>query len=134
VHVRYVCIALSILSYFIHALHSVWGTIYFIPIFSLVILRSFCRYFWGWQLKHVGRLLLCLGISKPLSMWIGLVLSYMLGLDVFSFLSMCLLFFCLSVFKKKKLKKKWGEFAGFSISWLIRYCMYPYMISLFCEH
>jgi hypothetical protein len=44
VHVRSVCIALFILSYRTHALHSVWGTVYFIPIFSLVVLRNICRY------------------------------------------------------------------------------------------
>jgi hypothetical protein len=39
----------------------------------------------------------------------GLVLPYMLGLDVISFsISMSLLFFCLLVFNKKK-KKKIGE-------------------------
>jgi hypothetical protein len=102
VHVRYVCIALSTLSYLIHALHSFLGTIYFIPIFSLVVLRNICRYFWGWQLKHVERLLFCLGISKPISMRTGLVLPYMLGLDVISFsISMSLFFFCLFVFNKK---------------------------------
>jgi hypothetical protein len=42
----------------------------------------------------------------------GLVLPYMLGLDVISFsISMSLLFFCLLVFKKKK--KNWGEDAEF---------------------
>jgi hypothetical protein len=41
----------------------------------------------------------------------GLVLPYMLGLDVISFsISMSLLFFCLLVFKKKK---NWGEDAEF---------------------
>jgi hypothetical protein len=39
----------------------------------------------------------------------GLILPYMLGLDVISFsISMSLLFFCLFVFNKKK-KKKLGE-------------------------
>jgi hypothetical protein len=45
VHVRYVCIALFILSYRTHALHSVWRTVYFIPIFSLFVLRNIYRYF-----------------------------------------------------------------------------------------
>jgi hypothetical protein len=74
------------------------------PIVSLVVLRNICRYFfWGWQLKHVGRLLFCLGISKPLSLRTGLILLYILGLDVISFsISMTLLFFCYWYKKKKK--------------------------------
>jgi hypothetical protein len=81
------------------------------PIFSLVILRNIYTYFfWGWQLKHVGRLLFCLGISKPLSLRTGLVLPYILGLDVISFsISMSLLFFYVLVFnKKKKLGRRCG--------------------------
>jgi hypothetical protein len=40
----------------------------------------------------------------------GLVLPYMLGLDVISFsISMSLLFFFLSHFSTKKKKKNWGE-------------------------
>jgi hypothetical protein len=64
-------------------------------------------------------------------MWIGLVLPYMLGLDVISFSEHVFVVFLFIGFQQKK---KWGEFAGFSFSWLIRYCMYPYLISLFCEH
>jgi len=60
--------------------------------------------------KHVWRLLFYFGISKPLSMKTGLVLPYMLGLDVISFsISMFLLFFYLILFQKKKKKKKLGE-------------------------
>jgi len=49
-------------------------------------------------------MLFCLGISKPLSMRTGLVLPYMLGLDVISYsISMSLLlFFSVSFFNKKK--------------------------------
>jgi hypothetical protein len=43
----------------------------------------------------------------------GLVLPYMLGLDVISFsISMSLLFFCLLVFNKKIKKKKLGRRCG----------------------
>jgi hypothetical protein len=43
------------------------------------------------------------------SMRIGLVLPYMLGLDVISFsISMSLLFFSCLIFQQKK-KKNWGE-------------------------
>jgi len=60
--------------------------------------------------KHVWRLLFYFGISKPLSMKTGLVLPYMLGLDVISFsISMFLLFFYLILFQKKKKKKIGGE-------------------------
>jgi hypothetical protein len=80
-------------------------------IFLLLSWDTFADIFWGWQLKHVGRLLFCLGISKPLSLRTGLVLPYMLGLDVISFsISMSLLFFCVLVFKKKK--KNWGRRCG----------------------
>jgi hypothetical protein len=47
----------------------------------------------------------------------GLVLPYMLGLDV---ISMSLLFFCLLVFKKKK-KKNCGEDAEFLFFLLIAF-------------
>jgi hypothetical protein len=44
----------------------------------------------------------------------GLILPYMLGLDVISFsISMSLLFFCLFVYNKKKKKKIGGEDAEF---------------------
>jgi hypothetical protein len=110
VHVRYVCIASFIMSYLIHALHFVWGTGYFIPhIFSCCLEKHLHIFFWGWQLKHVGRLLFYLGISKPLSMRTGLALPYMLGIDVISFsISMSLLFFCL-IFQQKK---NWGRRCG----------------------
>jgi hypothetical protein len=52
VHVRYVCIALIILPYLIHALHSIWGTIYSIPIFFSYYLENHLQiFFLGWQLK-----------------------------------------------------------------------------------
>jgi len=55
------------------------------PIFFLVYLEKLLQIFFsGWQLKHVGWLLFCLGISKPLSLGTGLILPYMLGLDVWS--------------------------------------------------
>jgi hypothetical protein len=50
------------------------------------------------------RLLLCLGISKPLSMWIGLVLPYMLGLDVISFSENVFVVFLFIGFQQKKKK------------------------------
>jgi len=57
-------------------------------------------------------LLFYLGISKPLSLRIGLILPYMLGLDVISFsITMSLLFFYFIVFNKKK--KIGGEDAEF---------------------
>jgi hypothetical protein len=61
--------------------------------------------------KHVRQLLFCLGISTPLSLRIGLILPYMLGLDVISFFQkhvlVVFLFYCFQ--HKKKIKKKIGE-------------------------
>jgi hypothetical protein len=76
------------------------------PIFSLFVLRNFCIYFFGDDSKkHVKRLLFCLGISKPLSLRTGLILPYMLGLDVISFsISMSLLFLCFIVLNIKNKK------------------------------
>jgi len=45
------CIPVFIMSYPIRALHSIRGTIYSIPIFSLVVLRKFCKYFLGITVK-----------------------------------------------------------------------------------
>jgi hypothetical protein len=68
--------------------------------------------------KHIRRLFFCLGISKPLSLRTGLILPYMLGLDVISFsISMSLLFFYFSVFnKKKKMGQKMQNFIFESFS------------------
>jgi hypothetical protein len=124
VHVRYVCIVLSILSYLIHALHFVWGTVYFIPhIFSCCLEKHLQIFFLGDDSeKHVWRLLFYFGISKPLSMKTGLVLPYMLGLDVISFsISMFLLFFYLILFQKKKKKKNWGRRCGILFFLLIAF-------------
>jgi hypothetical protein len=91
------------------------------PIFSLVFLRNICRYyFWGWQLKHVEQLLSCLGISKPLSLRIGLILPYMLGLDVISF-SMTMSFLFFSYCFQQKKKKNWGEDAEFLFIFFIAF-------------
>jgi hypothetical protein len=80
-------------------------------------------------------LLFCLGISKPLSLRTGLILPYMLGLDVISFsISMSLLFFCLLVLKKKK-KKIGGEDAEFLFFLLIAFqILYMFLpdISVHC--
>jgi hypothetical protein len=52
----------------------------------------------------------------------GLILPYMLGLDVISFsISMSLLFFCLLVFNQKKKKKIGGEDVEFLFSLLIAF-------------
>jgi hypothetical protein len=119
VHVRYVYIALFIMPYLIHALHSIWGTTYPIPIFSLVVLRNFCWYFWGWLIKYVGWLLFYLGISKPLSLRMGLILPHMLGQDTISCLHKHVFFF----------------FFFYLFCFLhFRYCMYFCLISHFIVH
>jgi hypothetical protein len=95
------CIVYLVISclYFAFSLRN---HICFIPMFSLVILKNLCRYLWGWQKKQVGRLLFYLGNSKPLSPRLGLLLPYMLGLDIIYFLHKhVLLFFCLFFFQHK---------------------------------
>jgi hypothetical protein len=73
-------------------------------------------------------LLFCLGISKPLSLRTGLILPYMLGLDVISFsISMSLLFFCLLVLKKKK--KNWGRRCGIFIFYFYRFSDIVYVFA-----
>jgi hypothetical protein len=58
-------------------------------------------------------LFFCLGISKPLSLRTGLILPYMLGLDVISF-SVSMFFLFLSYFStKKKLGEKMWIFFSF---------------------
>jgi hypothetical protein len=54
-------------------------------------------------------LLFCLGISKPLSIRTGLILPYILGLDVISFSEHVFVVFLFIGFQQKKIKKNWGE-------------------------
>jgi hypothetical protein len=110
VHVRYVCIALFILSCLVYALHSIWGIIYFLsPYFLLLSWENFGKYFVGMTKKSTSGLLFCLGNSEPLSLMTGLILPHILGLDIVSFPhNMSLLFFCLIFFSTFK-KKKWGR-------------------------
>jgi hypothetical protein len=103
VHVRYVCIASFIMSYLIYAQHFIWGTFLFYPhIFSRFLQKHSQIFFCGWQLKHVGRLLFCLDISKPLHEdRFGFTLHFLFHKHVF------VVFFSVSFFNKKK--KIWGE-------------------------
>jgi hypothetical protein len=80
-----------------------WNRLFYPQNFLLLSWETSADIFWGWQLKHVGRLVLCLGVSKPLSMRTGLALPYMLRIYVYSFsMSMSLFFFSISFFQKKK--------------------------------
>jgi hypothetical protein len=98
VHVRYVCITLFIMSYLIHDLHSVWGIIFSIPKFSLVVLRKFLHVFYGNDRESMS-LLFWLSNFVPLFSRVGLILPHMLGLDIVSFPhSIFLLFLCLFFF------------------------------------
>jgi hypothetical protein len=90
--------ALFITPYLIHALHSVRGTIYSIPRFSLVVLRSFCIIFLGMTDKARRAAAFCLGNSKPISLRSGLLLPYMLELDIISFLHKNIFVVFLSIF------------------------------------
>jgi hypothetical protein len=109
-HVCLHCIVYHVISYSCLAF-CLRNRLFYPQYFLLLSWETSADFFFlGWQLKHVRRLLFCLGISKPLSLRTSLILPYMLGLDVISFsISMFLLFFCLLVFKKKKKKKNWGE-------------------------
>jgi hypothetical protein len=82
------------------ALHWVFPIIYLFTCFAFLgtifvlsqyfLLLSWGKFFadiwWEWQKKHVKRLLFCFGNSKPLSLRSGLLLPYMLRLDIISFL------------------------------------------------
>jgi hypothetical protein len=108
---------------------------YSIPIFSLVILRNICIFFFlGWQLKHVRRLLFCLGISKPLSMRTGLALPYMLGNRChFLFHKHAFVFFvlCLIFQQKKKFGEKMRNFISF-FSFSDIACAFAWYLSSLC--
>lgn len=83
-----------------------------LPYFLLLSWETSADTFWGWQKKHVGRLLFCLGNSKPFSLRSGLILPHMLGLDIVSFPhSKSLLFLCLIFFfhHKKNNNNNLGE-------------------------
>jgi hypothetical protein len=84
------CIVYHVISY--SCLEFYLRNLLFYPhIFSSFLEKHLQIFFWGWQLKHVGGLLFCLGISKPLSIRTSLVLPYII------------------LFQKKKKKKNWGE-------------------------
>jgi hypothetical protein len=108
VHTRYVCIALIVVSYIyiypIFALHSVWGTTFSIPRFSLGCFENFLQVHSRDDRESIS-LLFYLNIVKPLSLRSGLLLFYMLGLNCLLLcVSMFLLFFNFIVFNKKKKK------------------------------
>jgi hypothetical protein len=81
-------------------------------------LEKLMQIFMGMTKKHVERLLFCLGNSKPLSLRSGLLLPYMLGLDIISFLKKAC-FCCFSVLFLKKKKKIGGVDAEFYFIFLL---------------
>jgi len=86
------------------------------PYFLLLSWETSADIFWGWQLKHVGRLLFCLGISKPLSMRTCLALPYMLGNGChFLFHKHVFVVFVLCLIFQQKKKKKLGRTCGIFI-------------------
>jgi hypothetical protein len=101
------CIVYHVISY--SCLEFYLRNLLFYPhIFSSFLEKHLQIFFWGWQLKHVGGLLFCLGISKPLSIRTSLVLPYMLGLDDISFSEHVFVVYMFIDFQQKK-KKKIGE-------------------------
>jgi hypothetical protein len=103
------------MSYLIHDLHSVWGIIFSIPKFSLVVLRKFLHVFYGNDRESMS-LLFWLSNFVPLFSRVGLILPHMLGLDIVSFPhSIFLLFFCLIFLniKKKNIGEKMQNFVLF---------------------
>jgi hypothetical protein len=124
------CIDCHIL-YPIFTLHSVWGITFSIPRFSLGCHENFLQVHSRDDRESIS-LLLCLGISKPLSLRTGLILPYKLGLDVISFsLSMSLLFFFFIVFNKKK-RGEDAEFLFFEISFSDIVCVFAWYLSSLC--
>jgi hypothetical protein len=115
--ISYSCLAFYLRNIFILSQYFLW--------FSWE--TSADIFFWGWQLKHVERLLFCLGISKPLSMRTCLVLPYMLGLYVISFsISMSLLFFFCLIFQQKKIGEKMQNFISFFDSFSDIACVFAW--------
>jgi hypothetical protein len=89
------CIIYHVISYSCLAF-CLRNHLFYPHIFSCCLEKLLQIFFWGWQIKHIGRLLLCLGISKSLSLRTCLILPHILGLDIVSFPHiMSLLFFYL---------------------------------------
>jgi hypothetical protein len=84
------------------ALHCLSCHILFMPCILFEELFILSPYFSLVVLRNVRRLLFCLGISQPLSTWIGLVLPYILGLDVISFSEDVFAVFLFIGFQQKK--------------------------------
>jgi hypothetical protein len=76
--------------------------------------------------KESMSLLFCLGIVKPLSLRLGLLLYYMLGLNCLLFcVSMFLLFFPSSFFLEQKIGGGGGESCRYLFLYLASYVFLP---------
>jgi len=126
---------LSYLIYPIFSLHSVWGTTFSIPRFSLGCFENFLQVHSRDDRESMS-LLFCLDIVKPLSLRSGLLLSYMLGLNCLLLcVSMFFLFFYFIIFNKKKKKKIRGKMQNFYFfeSWFSNIvCVFTWYLSSLC--
>jgi hypothetical protein len=108
VHVRYVCIAQFIMSYLIHALHSVWRTIYFIPHIFSCCLEKHLHVLFGDDRKSTSGGCFFVLVCPNLSPW-GQVWSYLTCYECFCIHCHLACFFCFYVLFFFNIKKKLGE-------------------------
>jgi hypothetical protein len=87
-HVRFACITLSFFYHISVHMLCILRNHFVLSLYFLLLSwgKIFVDFLWGWQKKHIGRLLFYLGISKPLSLRTSLILPHMLGLDIASYL------------------------------------------------
>jgi hypothetical protein len=137
-HIRFACIALvSPCHIFTYALHF-RNHICFIPKILFCCLEKISAgILWGWQKKHVRRLLFYLGSSEPLFLRTSLILPRMLGLDIVSFPhSMSLLLFCLIFFNINIYIYIGGEFIDFLFLFVESFsditCIFAWYLSSLC--
>jgi hypothetical protein len=112
--------ALHCLSCHTHSLHSVWGTVYFIPIFSLVVLRNICIYFLLGMTVEARRAAAFLSwYFLNLSPWGQVWFTLHAGIRChFLFHKHVFVVFLFIVFQPKK---KWGEDAELCFLFLIAF-------------
>jgi hypothetical protein len=118
VQVKYVCISLFIMSYLIHVLHSVWGTILVYPHIFSCCLEKFLQILFGDDRKSTSGCWFSVLVNSKPFVWICLILSHMLVFVHLFSSSMFLLFFCLLFqhnffLKKKNLGRRCGNFIHF---------------------
>jgi hypothetical protein len=131
--VRLHCIIYHVISYSCLAF-CLRNHLFYPHIFSCCLEKFLQIFFWGWQIKHVGWMLFCLGISKPLPE------------DRFDFTSHVRIRFCffsslhvfvvfLSIFfqqKKKKCGRRCRIFIFSFDSFIDIVCVFAWYLSSLC--